>query len=75
MPWSQASDWQTQPVETVSLQFHRPADDMVGPDQTTHAIPMVTLPTIDEGSPISSTASPVTVIAKHSVVSPRQTDV
>lgn len=73
MPWSQSSDWQTQPVETVSLQFHRPADD-VGQEQT-HAIPMVTLPTIDEGSPISSTASPVTVIAKHSVVSPRQTDV
>lgn len=73
MPWSQSSDWETQPVETVSLQFHRPAED-TGQEQT-HAIPMVTLPTIDEGSPISSTASPVTVIAKHCVVSPRQTDV
>lgn len=74
MPWSQSGDWQTQPVETVSLQFHRPGDDIVNQEQT-HAIPMVTLPTIDEGSPISSTASPVTVIAKHSVPSPRQTDV
>ncbi|GIY50320.1 fibronectin type-III domain-containing protein [Caerostris darwini] len=70
--WPQQSgDW-PQPMEAVTLQFHRPAEDS-GSQDPRMSLPMHTLPTIEE-NPAST--SPPTVIPKQPViVAARQTDV